>query len=488
LTEFAQTLSPHALTQAGVATSVPQRATRPGHLPLPLGGRFLGRLLLGTLASALPAHAQLSMPGAVDLALRNNPRMKVAQADVARARAQLAQTHDVYIPSLSAGAGLGYAYGYSPYPPTLFTFNGGSLLYNPAQKYYILSARAGLDAAEHAYDEARDALSEDAAQSYLALQHDQQRLTVITQQSGFAANLVAIVQARLEGGQATAIELTQAKLTAANLRLALLHEQDGLDSDRDHLARIIGVSPASLTIDDVFPASPVLEPNGPPESESTSPSVASAYASALARQQQAIGDAKFRFRPQVNLAVQYSRYATFTESFNTLNNLYNHQLTANTYVVGVQITLPLYDRYREAKARETAADASHALHEAENAKLTTLDAQARLRHSLPEIQARAEVATLQQQLAQQQLEVLQVQLQSGNPNGQQMTPADEQNARISERDKYLAVVDAAFQLHTTEIQLLRLTDRLNPWLRSAMRTAPPASSVGPQLPATPSPH
>ena len=35
------------------------------------------------------------------------------------------------------------------------------------------------------------------------------------------------------------------------------------------------------------------------------------------------------------------------------------------------------------------------------------------------------------------------------------TPKDEQNARISEREKYLAVIDAAFQLHQAEISLLR---------------------------------
>lgn len=443
-------------------------------------------LLLLLFAIVLPSQAQLSIPSAVDLAIRNNPRMKVAQADVARATAQLSQTHDVYVPTVNAGAGLGQAYGYSPYPPTLFSFNGGSLVYNPAQKYYIRSAKAGVDAAQHAFEEARDAVSEDTVQAILAVQHDQQRFAVVTQQSGYAANLVSIVQARADAGQASAIDLTQAKLTAANLRLALLHEQDTLATDLDHLARILGVSPASLTIDNDFPATPALDSSG---GDAVTPAVASAYANALARQEQAKGDATFRFRPQVNLVVQYNRYATFTNSFKTLNDQYGGKLTSNEAVLGVQINVPIFDRYREAKARETAANASHDLHEAENAKLNTLDAQARLRHSLPEIQARSEVANLQQQLAQQQLEVLQVQLQSGNPNGQQMTPADEQNARISERDKYLSVIDAGFQLHTSEVQLLRLTGRLVPWLRSAMGTPAPSSpTVAPQLPPAPNPR
>ena len=38
-----------------------------------------------------------------------------------------------------------------------------------------------------------------------------------------------------------------------------------------------------------------------------------------------------------------------------------------------------------------------------------------------------------------------------------MTPKDEQKARIGERDKYLGVIDAGYQLHQAEIQLLRQT-------------------------------
>ena len=90
----------------------------------------------------------------------------------------------------------------------------------------------------------------------------------------------------------------------------------------------------------------------------------------------------------------------------------------------------------------------------------------------------------------QQLDVLRVQLQNGtgNPNGPQMTPKDEQNARIDERDKYLAVIDASFQLHQAEIQLLRQTGGLEEWLKSAISPQQPASDIKNKLPAAPSPQ
>lgn len=150
----------------------------------------------------------------------------------------------------------------------------------------------------------------------------------------------------------------------------------------------------------------------------------------------------------------------------------------------MQISVPLLDKYRTAKAGEAAAEASKALHDAQNAQLEAINGQTRARHSLTELQLQAEVAALQQQLAQQQLDVLRLQLQSGtgNPNSPQMTPKDEQNARITEREKYLGVVDARFQLHQAEIQLLRQTGELESWLKSA--------ALAPQsnLPASPTPQ
>jgi hypothetical protein len=61
-----------------------------------------------------------------------------------------------------------------------------------------------------------------------------------------------------------------------------------------------------------------------------------------------------------------------------------------------------------------------------------------------------------------------------------MTPKDEQNARIAERDKYLSVIDANFQLRQTQIQLMRQTGQLDGWLKSA--AAQPNSSVPARTP------
>jgi outer membrane protein TolC len=444
--------------------------------------------LSAVLTLAPSAQGQISLSTAVDLALGSNPRVQGAQADVNKARAQLSEAHDAYVPSINAGAAVGQSYGYSPYPPTLFTVSGGSLVFSASQFYYIRAARAGLDATQLALDDMREAVAEDTALAYVALDHDQQRETAVGQQSGFAATLVSIVESRVDAGQDTAIELTQAKLTAAELRLASLRAADDTAVDREHLARLIGLPAAALSINTDFPASPVsLDATLDTSVHGyANYAVASAFDNAKAKQQQAWGDARFRFRPQINFFAQYNYYATFSDSFAQLQKIYQANtgqttLSASEGAFGVQINWPIMDRARSAKAHESAADAAHALHDAQNAQIAALDGQSRLRHSIDELQSQAEVAGLQQQFAQQQLDVLQQQLKSGNPDGPQMTPSDEQNARISEREKYLGVVDAGYQLRQAEIHLLRQTGQLIPWLKSA------AAAATPQLPAAPSP-
>jgi outer membrane protein TolC len=439
--------------------------------------------LLAFSAIAVSAPAQLSLTTAVDLALRSNPRVKGAQDDVRKATDQLAETRNVYIPSLSAGAGIGQAYGYSEYPPTLFTMTSGSLIYNAAQSSYVRSARAGLKAAQLLLEDTSEQVAEDTALAYIALAHDQQRAQVIDQQTEYANNLVTIVQQRVDAGQDTQIDLTQARLTAAQLRLARLHAEDDTEYDREHLARLVDLPPASLSTGDIIPATPVDLDTivGAPAGDANS-AVASAFAGADARQQQARGDSRFLYRPVISLFAVYNRYATFTDSFKSLNKLYGNNLTANEAAFGVQISLPIFDRTRQARARESSDAAARALHDAQQAQIDALDGQTRLRRSLAELKVQADVAALQQQYAQQQLDVIHLQMQSGNPNGPQMTPKDEQTARIAERDKYLSVVDAGFQLRQAEFQLMRQCGQLLTWLASA------ASSSNSVLPATPSPQ
>lgn len=437
---------------------------------------------LALLTFGASAKAQVSLTSAVDLAIRNSPRVKMSEADLAKANVILNESKDVYIPSLTAGAALGQAYGYSPYPPTLFTLDSSSLVYSSSQFSYIRSARAGIDAALLALADTRETVAEDAALAFIAVDHDQRREEVLRQQVEYSARLLQIVQDRYDAGQDSRIDLTNAKLAHAKVRLAQLRATDETLADRAHLGRLIGMSADSLRAEGGFPVAPVATPQPAASTIYANASVASAFANAKAKQLQAHGDSRFLYRPQISFVAQYNRYATFTNSFKALQNTYTG-LAANDEAFGVRINIPLLDRLRRSKGIESTADATKALHEAEFAQLNVLDAQSKLSHNIELLQAQADVATLDQQVAQQQLEVIQAQLQSQAVTPQPMTPKDEQNSRIAEREKYLAVIDNDFQLQQAHVSLLRQTGRLQDWLHhtsiSSDVPVPPATQPHP---------
>jgi outer membrane protein TolC len=412
--------------------------------------------------AAAAAPAQISLITAVDLAIKSNPKVLMAQADVDKALATIEQLRDAYIPNIVGGSGIGPpSYGFPLGQPSIFNITATSLVFSYSQRDYMRAAKAAYDAANLNLKDAREAVAEDTAVTYLALNRDLQRETALRDQQGYADHLVAIVQQRLDAGQDTPIDLTTSRLTAAQIKLARLRAEDETAFDKAHLARLIGLPMQGITTTNEsvppFPAASDRNNSGP----FTSPTVDSAYAIARSKRETAFGDSRYLWRPQVYFEGQYSRFAKYTNIQD-----YYFRFQQNNAAVGVQITIPVYDMVHRAKQRESMAEASHALHEADMIRDQFLDTRLRADHAAAELSARAEVANLDQQLATQNLDVLMVQLKagSGNLSGPQMTPKDEQTARISERDKFIAVLNANFDAQQAQVNLLRSTGQLENWL------------------------
>jgi len=425
-------------------------------------------------ASAVaPACAQISFSTAIGLALKSNPKVLAAQADVDKALAALQQLRDAYIPAVVGGSGLGPpSYGFPLGQPSIFNINAQSLVFSYSQRDYLRAAHASLDAANFSLKDIREGVLEDTAITYLALDRDMQRQTALQQQQGFADRLVNIVQERLDAGQDTPIDLTTCRLTAAQIRLARLRAEDETAADQAHLARLIGLPAQGLGItNDSLPAFPTTAPDLTGTTLVTSPAVDSAYAIARSKRETAFGEARYLWRPQITFNGQYSRFA----SFNNIQDYY-FRFQHNNAAVGVQITVPLYDKAHQAREREAAADAAHAEHEADSIRDQFFDSRIRARHTAAELSTRAEIATLDQQLAQQQLDVLLVQLKAGSGNlaGPQMTPKDEQTARITEREKFVAVLNATFEAQQAEISLMRAAGELEAWIATTLHALPTA--------------
>ena len=481
---------------------------QPGRLlfVIPAGNLLLPLFALAALLTlSTPAPAQISFSSAVDLALSSSPRVRMAQADVAKARAALAEAHDAYLPTVEGIMDLGYSYGAPLGEPTLFSFNSHSLVFNYSQHDYIRAAASGLAAANFSFDEVREQVAEDAATTYLALDSALERRAALADELGYANRLAAIVQERLDAGQDTQLELLQARRTGAQVRLQMLSLNDEIDGYRSHLASLDGLADGPLaTESNSIPAlpevpQPDLQPaaeahpgslatealaNAPSASLPDTPAVAAAFASARAKREQAFGDARYLYRPQISFFADYSRFSTFN-NYETYYPAFSVN-TLNAIGIGVQITIPFYDRMHVDRAAESLADAHHAEQEALLARGQMFDGRAKLRHASAELAARAELASIDQQIDQQQLDAILIQLQagSGNSAGPQRSPKDEQLARIQERQHYLDLLSARSSLRQTQIQLLRQTGELDAWLKSALSSPAPPVALHPS-PKTP---
>jgi outer membrane protein TolC len=440
---------------------------------------------LGFAFAIAPAYAQISFSTAIALALKSNPKVLMAQADVDKALAALQQLRDAFIPNIVAGSGIGPpSYGFPLGQPSIFNITSTSLVFSYSQHDYLRAAQAALDATRLNLKDIREGVAEDTAITYLALDRDLQRQAALEEQQGFSERLVSIVQQRLDAGQDMPIDLTTTRLTAAQIRLARLRAEDETAVDQEHLARLIGLPAKALgTTSSSVPHFPATSSDLTDTTPLTSPAVDSAYAVARSKRETAFGEARYLWRPQIYFEGQYSRFAKYTNIQD-----YYFRFQQNNAAVGVQITIPLYDVAHRARERQSAADAARAQHEADSIRDQFLDSRLRARHTAAELSARTEIATLDQQLAQQQLEIMLVQLKTGTGNlaAPQMTPKDEQTARIAEREKFVALLNANFEAQQAAIGLLRVAGDLEAWISAATQTqAAPSVQALPAAPAKP---
>ena len=457
----------HAIHSIQMTESQPKTRTPS---PLPASTSFPLRLFAVACILASSAGAQISLTTAVDLALRNSPRVRMALADVDKARAVLAQAHDAYIPSIVGGSGLGYSYGVPVSPPSVFNITAQSLAFNYSQHDYLRASNSGLDAANLTLIEARQQVAEDVVVTYIALDYDLERLDATNSQQTYAARLTQIVQNRLDAGQDTAVELTRSRRTSAQLKLQRLQLEEDIDTRQEHLSRLTGLPADGLiTIRSSIPEVPrdISSPSG-----FQTPGVKAAYANARAKQQQAFGDNRKLWRPEIFFVAQYNRLSTF-------NNIaqYYQTYNPNSIGLGIQLNFPVINAVTQAKGRESTADAAHAKHEADLFRDQAIEGRLKLSRTSQELQARIELADIDRELAQDQLDALLIQLQASSSTATpQMTPKDEQNARIQERQRFLDVLDADFQLRQIQINMLRQNGLLEDWLKAAAQTqpAPPA--------------
>ncbi|MFZ0395388.1 MAG: TolC family protein [Terracidiphilus sp.] len=418
-------------------------------------------------ASSAPAHAQVSLRTVVELAQRNSTAVRAAQADVLKAQSVLSESKDAIIPSLSFSTGIPAfpEEGFTGQPPSLYSFTVQSLVLSFPQKYYTNAARSGIQAATARLKDASEQVALDASTAYIELDTVNRELEAAQTQERFAARLVEIEQQRAEAGVDPLHDLLEAKLTAANEKLGHIHLESRAATLEKQLSTLTGLPVGSIIADHAsIPEIPKVTGDDPP---ATMAGVTAAQFTAESKQRLAKGDEETNYIPQLSFFAQYNRNTTI---LNNVNYFFKNPLPANNFFSGFSINIPLFDMGHRAKGRESDADALRATVEADEAQRQNDLQIAQLNASLRELDAQAEVASLKQQIAADDLKTVQTELETGNgaaaaPGAPaQPSPKAGELAQIDERQKYEDAQEAGLDLDKARLDLLRALGHMQDWI------------------------
>lgn len=422
------------------------------------------------LVACSAASAQVSLRTVVEMAQRHSDSVHLAQADVQKAVASLAESRDVFIPSISFGSGLPLfpEVGFTGNLPTIWDASVQSLAFSMGQIRYVEAAGMGLRAAELSLKDSKEQVALDASTEYIELDAVNHELQAAHQQEDDANRMVTIEQQRAEAGVDPLVQLLQAQLTAAQIKLNRLHLETRAATLAKQISVLTGLPAASIVPDhSSIPEIPAVTGDQAPLRTA---SLVSAEMQARSKAQIAKGDEERTWTPTLGFGLLYNRNTTLLNSIGSYFVTPNGELPANNFSSGISIQLPIFNAEMRAQARASAADALRAKVEAEQAERQNEIQIVELDRSLRELDTQAQVASLKQQIADEQLKAVTTQLEMGNGGANaaggppQISPQAEQQARIDERQKYEDAVEAGLDLSKTRLNLLRALGHMQDWL------------------------
>lgn len=412
-----------------------------------------------TPAKAAAAASAISFHQAMSLALQRSGLVSIARLNQLRSFAAYKEARNHYIPQLVVGSGLGYSYGFpltlEGSAPSVVNFNSTQSLFNLSLRQSIKAAKIDWKAQSFDIQDKSNQVLLDTALTYEQLNNVGQKLTALQKAQTAAEKGEYISQQRLKEGVGSQLDLTKSQLIAARIRLRIAEAQGQQDVLREHLASLTGMTPAEIAIQgDTIPELPLISQ----DDDYSARAAQNSPAVHLAEQKAAAADANAKAEhrgtlPFADLASQYAYLARFNNY-----DQYFLKYTPNNAAVGLNLKWPFLNYVQKARAQGADADAMIAHKQADLTKNQVSENALKLQRSIRQLQAALDVAKLDWQVSQGELEAIGPRLQTGTA-----TLRDQQSADLEMNEKYAAYLDSKFLLTQAELQLLRISGELENW-------------------------
>ncbi|MGH9728655.1 MAG: TolC family protein [Candidatus Acidiferrales bacterium] len=413
-----------------------------------------------TPASQPPAGSQLE-PGVltldqvVNLALAHSPDLALARVRSAVAKDVAGVDRSEFRPNLYTGSGAAYTNGFPQTPggaaPSLFELSYTQALIDPIKRGALHADEDREKNQELEYQNMRDTVMVRAASEYLELADVRHSLDLLRGERNSQQKILDVTRQRALAGLELPVTVTQDELQLAKTSQRIVQYESRDEILSEQIRDIIGLppnEPIDISSSEIL-ASQATEPasNLVAAALAHSPAIREAENERSAREHVLKG-ARAAYWPTISLVGEYSVLSRNSSDF------FNH-FQRNNVNAGVQVTIPIFSAHTSAAAALAHSQLNEAdLELAGNRRAVRIGAEQKVR-TLRETDAGKDVAQLDLQLSQEQLQDIQVKFNQGRA-----TLRDLEQARVLENEKWLAFLDANLSREKAQLDLLQATGRL----------------------------
>jgi outer membrane protein TolC len=421
--------------------------------------------LLILASGVYPAMAQnegelsplrFTLKQAVATSLQKSRDISLARLQYETSREEAGVTRSQFLPNLYTGSGVAYTSGFP-----LLAGGGAPALFNLTynQELFNLPARGDVRAEEQkteqqrfAIDAVRDGVIQRTVSAYLELAKVRRQLELLGSERQSAQKILDYTRQRAQAGYELPIEVTRAQLTAAQVEQRRAQLEDQEETAADQLRLLLGLEPdqaIEVTAEEIPPAADQTISNLVAEALRDNPEVKAAESERIASELRLKGQ-RGGYWPTISLIGQYNLLA----KFNNYDQFFN-KFQRNNFIAGVDVKIPIFASHTSAAISFARANLTASQMQVENKRAqVSLDVRHKARQAR-QMDMTREVARLQLELAQQNLQVLQSQFQQGRASIR-----DLEGGQLDENEKWLAFLDAEFAHQQAELDLLRTTGQL----------------------------
>jgi outer membrane protein len=414
-------------------------------------------ICVSVFAQESPPAIALTLKRAIELALQNSKDIQVAkiQANIADRAAMINKAQ--FLPNLYAGSGAGYTYGIPETPggraPSVFNITYTEQVFNEPLRGQGKEQVEQAKAQKIVLEDVRNSVIVRAASAYLELVKVRHSAELLGKEQASADKILGVVQQRAGEGFELPVEVTRAQLTKAQVAQRLLQLQGRQDELEIFLRSQCGLAPEQpieVTPEDLPGAAEQEGANLIALAMQDNTDLRLAQSDLRAKEFRLTGE-KRGYWPTLEFVSVYSLLA----KFNNYDQFFNH-FQRNNYNAGVQAQVPIFSASVKANVAlaKTNLEASKATF-ANKQNQVSADVRRKTR-LVRETDAGKEVARLELQLAQQDLQQLQARFEEGK-----VGLRDVEKSRLNENEKWMALLDATFQRQQAQLDLLKTAGQLD---------------------------